>query len=324
MRLLACIILLWAGPAVTGPVPGLPELVEEVSRSVVRILACDATEASDCTLRGVSGTGFKTDNGIVSNGHVVVRSAPDGKPYEQIFVVTRDGRCRAEVIGVDVDRFQGAVRALPQLSASMGGADLALLKADCVKDLPSLKWADGLPRLGDPVVAIGNPLGLGITVTTGVVSAIDRMSDRFIQTDAAINQGNSGGPLVSMEGHVLGVVTATLKSKSGLSFVVPASLAAPLVRQLAEHGHVRHVQLGAKLRGARGRLGLEVEEVFEDGPLQRAGVKSGWTLTHLEDRPLDSPAAIVDVLKRLDAGSPVHLDALDPHGVAHRLLVSFD
>ena len=186
------------------------------------------------------GSGFiiKSDGTIVTNNHVI-----DGA--EEIVVFLTDGtRLPARVVGAD---------------AKM---DLAVLKVDAGRELPSVEFGDSdSAEVGDWVMAIGNPFGLGGSVTLGIVSARNRdiqsgPYDNFIQTDAAINQGNSGGPLFDMDGKVVGINTAIIArggSSLGIGFAVPVNLARPVIEQLAEFGETR-----------RGWLGVGIQEVTDD------------------------------------------------------------
>ena len=186
------------------------------------------------------GSGFiiSAAGTIVTNNHVI-----DGA--EQIEVFLTDGtRLPAKIVGAD-DK-----------------TDLAILKVEAGRDLPFVEFGDSDSAVvGDWVMAIGNPFGLGGSVTLGIVSARNRdiqsgPYDQFIQTDAAINQGNSGGPLFDMNGKVVGINTAIIArggNSLGIGFAVPVNLAKPVIDQLAEFGETR-----------RGWLGVGIQEVSED------------------------------------------------------------
>jgi serine protease Do len=186
------------------------------------------------------GSGFiiSADGLVVTNNHVI-----DGA--DEILIFLTDGtRLPAKVVGVD-DK-----------------TDLAVLKVDAGRELPFVEFGDSdTADVGDWVMAIGNPFGLGGSVTLGIVSARNRdiqagPYDQFIQTDAAINQGNSGGPLFDMDGKVVGINTAIIArggSSLGIGFAVPVNLAGPVIGQLAEFGETR-----------RGWLGVGIQEVTDD------------------------------------------------------------
>jgi serine protease Do len=186
------------------------------------------------------GSGFiiSADGQVVTNNHVI-------EGAEEITVFLPDGRrLPAKVIGAD-DK-----------------TDLAVLKVDVEGDLPFVEFGDSdTADVGDWVMAIGNPFGLGGSVTIGIVSARNRdiqagPYDQFIQTDAAINQGNSGGPLFDMDGNVIGINTAIIArggSSLGIGFAVPGNLAKPVIDQLAQFGETR-----------RGWLGVGIQDVTDD------------------------------------------------------------
>src|SRR6185503_1357402 len=186
------------------------------------------------------GSGFiiKADGTIVTNNHVIAGA-------DEIVVMLSDGtRLPAKVIGAD-DK-----------------ADLAVLKVDASHALPFVQFGDSdTAQVGDWVLAIGNPFGLGGTVTAGIVSARGRdirqgLYDDFIQTDAAINRGNSGGPLFNLEGKVVGINTAIYSPSGGsigIGFSIPSNLARNITAQLQESGKVR-----------RGWLGVNIQQVTDE------------------------------------------------------------
>jgi len=228
------------------------------------------------------GSGFiiKADGTIVTNNHVV-------EGAEQIVVFLTDGtRLPARVVGAD---------------AKM---DLAVLKIDAGRELPFVGFGDSdSAEVGDWVMAIGNPFGLGGSVTLGIVSARNRdiqsgPYDNFIQTDAAINQGNSGGPLFDMEGKVVGINTAIIArggSSLGIGFAVPVNLARPVIEQLAEFGETR-----------RGWLGVGIQEVTDDiaASLGRPNTNGAIVVDIAKDGPSDGVLEQGDMILQFD-GRPV-------------------
>jgi serine protease Do len=253
--------------------------------------------------RQALGSGFIIDptGYVVTNNHVI-----DGA--NSVRIALQDGtEIAATVVGTD-----------PQ-------TDLALLKVDTDRDLPHLDWGDSdtEARVGDWVVAIGNPFGLGGTVTAGIVSARARdiqsgPYDDFIQTDAAINRGNSGGPLISVGGAVVGVNTAIFSPSGGsigIGFAVPSSVARPVVQQLRESGSVKRGWLGVQIQSVTAELaqamgldeaqGALVTDVVEDAPAAAAGIQVG-------DVILDFAGTRIDELRDLPravANYPVGEDA---------------
>ena len=209
------------------------------------------------------GSGFiiSADGLVVTNNHVV-------EGADEILVFLNDGtRLEAKLLGSDTK------------------ADLAVLKVEAARDLPFVEFGDSdSAQVGDWVLAIGNPFGLGGSVSLGIVSARNRdiqsgPYDDFIQTDAAINQGNSGGPLFDMDGKVVGIATAIIArggSSLGIGFAVPVNLARPVVEQLAEFGETRRGWLGvgiqdvtAEMAASLGRpnsFGAMVVDITKTGP----------------------------------------------------------
>jgi serine protease Do len=213
------------------------------------------------------GTGFIIDKSgyIVTNNHVVADA-------DKITVVLEDEReFDAKIIGRD-----------PQ-------TDLALIKIDAKKDLPTLPLGRSTDlKVGEWVVAIGNPFGLDHTVTAGIVSAKGRVIgagpyDDFIQTDASINPGNSGGPLLNLNGEVVGVNTAIIASGQGIGFAIPIDMAKTVIAQLKENGQVTRGWLGVTIQDVKGDLaqyyGIEngsgalVTDVVPGDPADKAGIQ---------------------------------------------------
>jgi serine protease Do len=228
------------------------------------------------------GSGFiiSADGVIVTNSHVIAGA-------EQIEIFLEDGtRMPARVLGVD-DK-----------------TDLAVLKVDTETKLPFVELGDSdTAVVGDWVMAIGNPFGLGGSVTLGIVSARNRdiqsgPYDQFIQTDASINQGNSGGPLFDMEGRVVGINTAIIArggTSLGIGFAVPINLARTVIEQLAEFGETR-----------RGWLGVGIQEVTEEisGSLGRVGTAGALVIDVTATGPSDGILREGDIILEFD-GKPI-------------------
>jgi len=262
------------------------------------------------------GSGFvvNPDGYVVTNNHVV-----DGAT--EISVKLADGReFPGRVVGRD-----------PR-------TDIALLKVEA-RGLPTIHLGDSAAlKVGEPVMAIGNPFGLEQTVTTGIVSATGRVIgegpyDDFIQTDASINPGNSGGPLINGRGQVVGINTAIVSRSGGsvgIGFAIPVNLAKPVVSQLAAAGHVTRGWLGvgiqpltadlAKSFKVTGTDGALVTSVSEGSPAAKAGLKQGDVIVEYDGRPVaragDLPRAVAETpvgravsLKVVRDGAPVTLTA---------------
>ena len=250
------------------------------------------------------GTGFIVDaNGwIVTNFHVAGKA-------DSITVTLADGRkLPAKMVGGD-DK-----------------TDLALIKVESDKPLPFVTFADATKvRVGQPVMAVGNPFGLGGTVTTGIVSARGRdihsgPFDDYIQTDAAINRGNSGGPLFDMDGKVIGINTAIFSPSGGsigLGFAIPSSLAEPVVAQLKANGRVERGLLGVQIQPVTEELaqsmalgsekGALVAQVQPDSPALAAGIKSGDVIKSVDDKNIDSIRDLTRMISAIKPGTSVKL-----------------
>lgn len=240
------------------------------------------------------GSGVIVDPaGHVVTNHHVIRGA------SEIRVQLADGRVATpSVVGVDPD------------------TDLAVLKID-LPDLPimPLGRSDGL-RAGDVVLAIGNPLGLSQTVTQGIVSAVGRGSLRlatfadFIQTDAAINFGNSGGALIDTEGELVGINTAVLAQAlgtEGIGFAIPVNLVRGVLGEIIEHGRVRRGWLGVQIVGsANRRFSAPVIGMIDaDSPAQRAGLQPGDLIMELNGHPILTDQDALVQVAALPPGSEV-------------------
>ncbi|MCK6186169.1 MULTISPECIES: Do family serine endopeptidase AlgW [unclassified Pseudomonas] len=227
-----------------------------------------------------SGVIMSPEGYILTNNHVTTGA-------DQIVVALRDGReTLARVVGSDPE------------------TDLAVLKID-LKNLPSITLgrSDGL-RVGDVALAIGNPFGVGQTVTMGIISATGRNQlglnsyEDFIQTDAAINPGNSGGALVDANGNLTGINTAIFSKSGGsqgIGFAIPVKLAMEVMKSIIEHGQVIRGWLGIEVQpltkelaesfGLTGRPGIVVAGIFRDGPAQKAGLQLGDVILSINGEP---------------------------------------
>ena len=211
-----------------------------------------------------------------------------------------------------------------QLSATLVGrdekTDLALLKVKAPKALPTLSWGDSdRARVWDPVMAIGNPFGLGGTVTAGIISARARdiqagPYDDFIQTDAAINQGNSGGPLLNQDGQVVGINSAIFSPSGGsvgIGFSIPANMARPIVDQLRTKGKTERGWLGVRIQDITPELaeslsmdntdGVLIARVNENSPAAKAGIEDGDVIVRYDGHDIK----VSKDLPRLVASTPV-------------------
>jgi serine protease Do len=250
------------------------------------------------------GSGFfiSADGYAVTNNHVVDHA-------KSVQVTADDGTVyTAKVIGTD-----------PK-------TDLAVIKVDSKKDFPFVKFADHSPRVGDWVVAVGNPFGLGGTVTAGIVSARGRdigagPYDDYVQIDAPINKGNSGGPAFDEDGAVIGVNTAIYSPSGGsvgIGFDIPAETAKMVVAQLEKNGHVTRGWLGVQIQpvtssiadslGMKKAEGAIVDEPQADSPAAKAGVQSGDVITAVNGTPVKDARDLARTIAMLPPNSTVKLD----------------
>ena len=246
---------------------------------------------------------------ILTNNHVIEEA-------DQIEVVLNDGRKSvAQVIGTDPE------------------TDLAILKTDLTK-LPviTLGNSDAL-AIGDPVLAIGNPFGVGQTVTSGIVSALGRTQlgintfENFIQTDAAINPGNSGGALVDTNGHLMGINTAIYSRSGGsmgIGFAIPTSTARSVMEAIVRDGKVTRGWIGVEPQdltpelaegfGVPSGTGVIITGVLKNGPADQAGIRPGDVITAVAGQPVNNVAQLLSSVAALPPGAPATLDVVRKNG----------
>jgi len=255
-----------------------------------------ATPTKIARSRG-SGVIMSSDGYVVTNHHLISGA-------EEIRVMLQDGReASARVFGADPD------------------TDLAVLKID-LGDLPAIIINEARrPRVGDVVLAIGNPFGVGKTVTMGIVSATGRNHiglnnfEDFIQTDAAINPGNSGGALINPYGELVGINTAVYSDaggSQGIGFAIPAALAHRVMQEIVEHGYVVRGWLGIEVQAftkteAGGLAGVTVVNVLPETPAARAGLQAGDLLTRIDETPVADPQSALNAIARVKPGNRVSL-----------------
>jgi len=280
--------------------------VDAVGPAVVRV---EVPMEPGSRRRGGTGSGvvISPDGLVLTNSHVV-----DG--VSSVRLALSDGRrMDARVVGDDAH------------------TDLALLRATDDSTLPTARLGNSKElRRGQLVIAIGNPLGFESTVTAGVVSALGRtlrgrtgmLIDDVIQTDAALNPGNSGGPLVSARGEVVGINTAVIAGAQGICFAVASNTASYVVSEIVRHGRVRRAFIGvaAQTVPLPRRLGLAlgldqsfaaaVTEVTSNGPAARAGLKSGNLIVSLDGEPVTGSDDLVRLLSAGRIGISVRLSVI--------------
>lgn len=244
------------------------------------------------------GSGFIIDASgiVVTNNHVVAEA-------DEITVILHDNtKLKAEIVGRDAK------------------IDIAVLRVKSDKPLPFVEFGDSdNVRVGDWVIAIGNPYGLGGTVTTGIISARARdinvgSFDDFLQTDAAINRGNSGGPMFDLNGKVIGINTAIFSPTGGsvgIGFAIPTALAEPIINQILKFGHARRAWLGVQIQpvteavadalGMKKPTGALVLGVVSDGPAAKSGLLAGDVILKFDGRTVHN----MKKLPRYVAESPI-------------------
>lgn len=239
---------------------------------------------------------------IITNHHVVARAS-------EIKVITSaQDEYQAKILGSD-----------PR-------SDLAVLQVEAGRKIPEIKMGDSDDlMIGETVIAIGNPFGLSHTVTTGVISALERsvraeerVYRHFIQTDASINPGNSGGPLLNIDGELIGINTAIYQKAQGIGFAIPINKAKRIVNELIRAGEVRPLWLGLEIQELSPELrahfalpkdkeGVLVSDVVDEGPAAKAGLKRGDIILNVEGNPVASISDYRDVLAEYTPGDRLTL-----------------
>ncbi len=309
--------------------PSLAPMLEKVTPAVVNISTIGAVRSEDHPLRRDPffrwffelpresnrkrsqslGSGVVIDarrGYVLTNHHVIEKAA-------EINVTLKDGReFKAELLGADPE------------------TDVALLQISA-RELTAIRLADSdRLRVGDFVVAIGNPFGLSQTVTSGIVSALGRSGlgieglENFIQTDASINPGNSGGPLVNLRGELVGINTAILAPSGGnvgIGFAIPSNMAESIKQQIVEHGGVHRGTFGVSIQNINRELaralnlapdtrGAVVTGVKDDSAATRAGLRAGDLITRINKRPIVSATDLTTQLALMRVGDRIALDVL--------------
>jgi putative serine protease PepD len=322
------------GGSTPGAAPGVPAgnlpvgSVEQVAAKVVPSVVMLETDLGRQSEEG-SGIILSADGLIMTNNHVIAAAAnpkappgpaPGGSAAPKTTVTFHDGRTAPfTVVGADPT------------------SDIAVVRVSGVSGLTPIAMGSSADlRVGQPVMAIGSPLGLAGTVTTGIVSALNRPVSTTgesgnkntvldaIQTDAAINPGNSGGALVNMAGQLVGVnsAIATMGGDSpeaqsgsiGLGFAIPVDQAKRIADELISSGKASHASLGVQVITDKGVPGAKVMEVVEGGAAAGAGVPKGVVVTRVDERPINSADALVAAVRSRAPGDKVSLTFQDPGG----------
>ena len=304
----------------------LPELVDKISPSVVRI-EVSSEQSGEIGITGDPffdeffkrqfgdnfkpkprkglGSGFiYKNNGLIVTNYHVIESADEIE-----IVLYNDKRYKAKVIGTDKR------------------TDVALLKIDSDENINALGIGNSKDlKIGQWVVAIGNPLGLGTTVTTGIISAKGRYVDGlgtyvdFIQTDAALNKGNSGGPLIDLNGNVIGVNTAIAARGQGIGFAIPINTVVDIVEQIRLTGKVQRGWIGVVIQsitpeiadslGLDNTKGALISEVLENSPASKAGLKRGDIILSVDGKKISEMDELPRIIGKLKPNTKVSLSVI--------------
>lgn len=260
------------------------------------------------------GSGFliSPDGYVVTNNHVIAPGAEGATVNSITVTLSNNKEYTAKVIGKDQD------------------SDLALLKIDAA-GLPFVKWGDSSrARVGDWVLAIGEPFGLGGTVTAGIISAINRVTgqggayDQFIQTDASINQGNSGGPMFDLNGNVIGVNSQIFSQSGGnigIGFAIPAATAKPIIETFMKGGKITRGYIGVSIGGgvnddAAAALGIPknqgelIARVEPNGPAAKGGLRAGDVVTKINGQQVTPDQTLTRLVSNLQPGTTARFEVL--------------
>src|SRR5215510_1469149 len=287
----------------------ITDLAESAKPSVVNLIPSSgpgrgrelSQERSPNPSGSGSGVVVDPDGHIVTNNHVI----GDATEIEVRF--SDKSKLVAQVVGKDQD------------------TDLAVLKVTADHPLVSAKFGDSSGvRVGQWVLAVGNPFGLDRTVTLGVVSGVGRENinlsryENFIQTDASINPGNSGGPLFNLRGEIIGINTAIINFAQGIGFAIPSNMAKQVIEQLLTQGRVTRGWLGVGIQPLTAELarkfgvnegdGVLVNEVFEKDPAAAAGIRPGDIITQINGIVIDTPNRLSRVVAGLPPGSTAKVE----------------
>jgi serine protease Do len=282
--------------------PGFADIVDKVKPAVISIRVRVGGGMSGGAQGTAQGSGFfispdgyaVTNNHVINNGTAIEITMYDGKTY------------RANVVGADAK------------------TDVALLKVNGRSDFPYVNFSNTPPRVGDWVLVVGNPFGLGGTVTAGIVSARDRNIggpyDDYIQIDAPVNKGNSGGPAFDQRGNVIGVTSAIYSPSGGsvgIGFAIPADTVKSIVAELKNQGRVSRGWLGVQVQqvtpniadqlGLKQAEGALVAELPSNSPAARAGIVPGDVLISLNGQAIRDPRELALKVAELQPGQAVRL-----------------
>jgi serine protease Do len=303
------------------PMEGFADLAERLTPAVVNIATSQRVDSGAETPRFPPGSPLERFNqGLAQNSQVT--SLGSG------FIISADGVIvtNNHVIS-EADTIEVILQNNQHLAATVVGrdaaTDIAVLRVRARAPLPFVRFADSdTARVGDLVLAIGNPFGLGGSLSVGVVSARNRNIDAgryddFIQTDAAINRGNSGGPLFNVSGDVIGMNTAILSPSGGsvgIGFATPTSIIAPVVGQILRYGEIRRGWLGVRLSDVgeenASQPGALITRITPNGPASVAGLRAGDVVLKFGNRAVPDSRALTRMIGDAQIGSSVPIDIM--------------
>ncbi len=281
----------------------ITELAERVQPSVVNVLPVQGNARPKVFPRERLPNTPGSGSGVIIDaaGHIITNNHVVGDVTEVEVRLSDKSKFTAQVVGKDPD------------------TDLAVLKIKSDRPFPNAKLGDSASvKVGQWVLAVGNPFGLDRTVTLGVVSGIGRENmnlsryENFIQTDASINPGNSGGPLFNMHGEVVGINTAIINFAQGIGFAIPSNMAKQVVGQLIANGKVVRGWLGVGIQPLTAELatkfgvseseGVLVNEVFDKDPAAKAGIQPGDIITKVDGKTVDTPNRLSRLIASIEPG----------------------
>lgn len=329
MRALFALIFLLAtaASAQAQPREGFAELAEALSPSVVNISAVQRMTRDEAMPTFPPGSPLERFNDLLGDGPRIANSLGSGFVIDPTGVVVTNNHVIEDADEVEVTFPDG--RTFPaEIVGRDPATDLAVLRIEASERFTPVPWGDSdVARVGDWVVAIGNPFGFGGSLTAGVISARGReiggRYDDYLQTDVAINQGNSGGPLFNMDGEVVGVNTAIFTptgASVGISFSIPSNIAVTVVDQLLEFGETRRGWVGinvqpvtsdmARALGLPGPRGAIVSRVDEDGPADAGGLRPGDVILAFNGVPVPDDRRLPRIVAETSIGTRADVDIL--------------
>jgi serine protease Do len=314
-----------AGAASGQPAQGFADLNDRLSPAVVNIATAQRVGAADGLPVFPPGSPLERFNDMLGEGPRMARSLGSGFIIDGDGLVVTNNHVIEDADAVEVVLQDG--RVLPAVVIGRDPAtDLAVLRVEAGEVLPHVAFGDSdAARVGDWVVAIGNPFGLGGSLTVGVISARGRdiggQYDDYLQSDVSINRGNSGGPLFNLDGEVIGVNTAIFSptgASVGISFSVPSAVARPVIAQLIEYGETRRGWLGvnvqpvtpdmARAMGLSSARGAVVTRIDPEGPAAGTGLQAGDVILAIGGRAVADDRRLTRIVAETEPGARVRLE----------------